>query len=106
MEGYLAGCLFLASNGGVVCFDGEIDLRPAASLTAEALRRKQQTIHDMGLDDEAEDLVITSTHHLHLLRRLPSDVPAYIYLVLDRSRSNPGLAKLELDDAVRSIDRH
>jgi CheY-like chemotaxis protein len=106
MEGYLAGCMFLASNGGVVCFDGEIDLRPAASATAEALRRKQQTIHDMGLDDEAEDLVITSTHHLHLLRRLPSDVPAYIYLVLDRSRSNPGLAKLELDDAVRSFDRH
>lgn len=106
MEGYLAGCMFLASNGGVVCFDGEIDLRPAASVTAEALRRKQQTIHDMGLDDEAEDLVITSTHHLHLLRRLPSDVPAYIYLVLDRSRSNPGLAKLELDDAVRSFDQH
>jgi CheY-like chemotaxis protein len=106
MEGYLAGCMFLASNGGVVCFDGEIDLRPAAGVTAEALRRKQQTIHDMGLDDQAEDLVITSTHHLHLLRRLPSDVPAYIYLVLDRSRSNPGLAKLELDDAVRSFDRH
>lgn len=106
IEGYLAACMFLASNGGVVCFDGSIDLRPAASLTAEAMRRKQKTIDEMGIDDEAEDLLITSTNQYHLLRRLHSEVPAFIYLVLDRSRSNPNMAKLELDHAVRTLDRH
>jgi CheY-like chemotaxis protein len=105
IEGYLAACMFLASNGGVVCFDGSIDLRPATSLTAEAMRRKQKTIDDMGMDDEAEDLLITSTNQYHLLRRLHSEVPAFIYLVLDRSRSNPILAKLALENAVRSLDR-
>ncbi|HKP61971.1 MAG TPA: response regulator [Polyangiales bacterium] len=106
IDGYLAACLFLASNGGVVCFDGSIDLRPAASLTAEAMRRKQKTIDDMGIDDVAEDLLVTSTNQYHLLRRLHSEVPAFIYLVLDRSRANPMLAKLALENAVRSLDRH
>jgi len=101
MDGYLAGCMFLAESGGVVCFDGSIDLRPAASLTAEALRRKQQTITDMGMDDEAEDLLVTCTHHYHLLRRLNSDIPAYIYIVLDRDRTNPTLAMIELEHVVR-----
>ena len=98
--------MFLASNGGVVCFDGSIDLRPAASLTAEAMRRKQKTIDDMGIDDVTEDLLVTSTNQYHLLRRLHSEVPAFIYLVLDRSRANPMLAKLALENAVRSLDRH
>lgn len=104
IEGYLAACMFLASNGGVVCHDGSIDLRPATSLTAEAMKLKQKTIEDMGMDDEAEDLLITCTNQYHLLRRLHSEVPAFIYLVLDRSRSNPILAKLALENAVRSLD--
>jgi hypothetical protein len=106
IEGYVAACMFLASNGGVVCFDGTIDLRPAASLTAEAMRREQKTITDMGIDDEAEDVLLTSTNQYHLLRRLDSEVPAFIYLVLDRNRSNPIMAKLELDNAVRSFGQH
>lgn len=101
LDGYLAGCMFLAESGGVVCFDGSIDLRPAASHTAEALRRKQQTLADMGMDDEAEDLLVTSTHHYHLLRRLHSDIPAFIYVVLDRDRTNPTLAMIELEHVVR-----
>lgn len=103
IEGYVASCLVLWSNGGVVCFDGSIDLRPAAVITAEVMRRKQKTIEDMGIDDEAEDLLITSTNQYHLLRDLHSEVPAFIYIVLDRTRSNPMLAKLALSNAVRSL---
>jgi CheY-like chemotaxis protein len=103
IDGYLGSCMFLAANGGVICFDGNLDLRPAAQHTAEALRRKQQTIVDMGLDDDAEDLIVTSTSQYHLLRRIHTDVPAYIYLVLDRDRSNPHLAMLELEIAERSL---
>jgi hypothetical protein len=106
IDGYLAACMFLASNGGVVCFDGSIDLRPVATLTAETMRRNQKALDDMGLDDETEDVLVTSTTQYHLLRRLHSEVPAFIYLVLDRDRSNPSLAKLELDNVVRSLDGH
>lgn len=104
IDGYLGSCMFLAANGGVICFDGNLDLRPAAQHTAEALRRKQQTIADMGLDDAAEDLIVTSTSQYHLVRRVHSELPAYIYLVLARERSNPHLAMLELEIAERSVN--
>lgn len=103
IEGYVASCLVLSSSGAVVCFDGSIDLRPVAPITADIVRRKQQTISDMGMDDAAEDLLITSTNQYHLIRNLQSDLPAFIYLVLDRARSNPALAKIALSNAVRAL---
>lgn len=103
IDGYLASCVFLADNGEVVCFDGSLDLRPAAHYSAEALRCKQQTISDLGLDDEAQNIILTSTNQYHLLRRVQSEVQAYLYLVLDRHVSNPHMAMLEIEIAQRSL---
>jgi hypothetical protein len=88
----------------VVSYDGELDLRPAARLSAEVIRKSQKTISDMGLDDETEDLLITATSQYHLLRRLHSEVPAFVYLVLDRKLANPSMAKLALASAVRCVE--
>jgi DNA-binding response OmpR family regulator len=104
IDGYVAACLVLSGTGGVLSYDGSLDLRPVARLSAEVIRHNQKTIHDMGLDDEAEDLLITATHQYHLLRRLHSDVPAFVYLVLDRSLANPALAKMALASAVRCVE--
>ena len=104
IDGYVAACLVLSQNGGVLSYDGSLDLRPVARLSAEVLRQNQKTIHDMGLDDEAEDLLITATSQYHLLRRLHSDVPAFVYLVLDRRLANPSLAKMALASAVRGVE--
>lgn len=60
IDGYIAVCLVLSKNGGVLTFDGSIDLRPVAMLTAEMMRQNQKTIIDMGLEDHAEDVLITS----------------------------------------------
>jgi DNA-binding response OmpR family regulator len=104
IDGYVAACLVLSQNGGVLSYDGSLDLRPVARLSAEVIRQNQKTIHDMGLDDEAEDMLITATSQYHLLRRLHSDVPAFVYLVLDRRLANPSLAKMALASAVRCVE--
>jgi DNA-binding response OmpR family regulator len=104
IDGYVAGCLVLSGTGGVLSYDGSLDLRPVARLSAEVIRHNQKTIHDLGLDDEAEDLLITATSQYHLLRRLHSDVPAFVYLVLDRRLANPALAKMALASAVRCVE--
>ncbi len=104
IDGYIAACLVQSESGGVLGYDGELDLRPAAAPTAEALRLKQQSIIAMGLDDAAEDILITSTHQYHLLRFSHSGEPTFVYLVLDRSQANPALAKLALASAVRAVD--
>lgn len=104
IEGYVAACLVLSTNGGVLGWDGDLDLRPVARISAEVLRVNQRTIRQMGLDDETEDMLITGTSQYHLLRTLHSEVPAFVHLVLDRNLTNPVMAKLALASAVRAFD--
>lgn len=103
IDGYIAACLVLEDSGGVLSYDGSLDLRPAARLVAEVIRQRQRLIADLGLDDEAEDVLVTATHQYHLLRSLPSEVPAFVHVVLDRTLANPAMAKLALASAVRSL---
>ncbi len=104
IDGYIAASLVLSKSGGVISYDGRLDLRPVARFVAEVVRCNQRTIVEMGLDDEAEDMLITGTHQYHLLRCLHSEVPAFVHVVLDREATNPVLAKLALASAVRSCD--
>jgi DNA-binding response OmpR family regulator len=101
IEGYIAACVGLSANGGVLGYDGRIDLRPAAPLSAEVLRQSQKMIDDMGLEDQTEDVLFTDTTKFHLLRSLQSDVPAFVHLVLDRKLTTPVMAKIALASAVR-----
>jgi DNA-binding response OmpR family regulator len=104
IEGYVAACVVLSDNGGVLSYDGRLDLRPAAPLSAEVIRQSQKLIVDLGLDDQTEDVLFTDTSQFHLLRSLQSEVPAFVHLVLDRSQTTPVMAKLALASAVRSRD--
>lgn len=104
LDGYIAACVAFSGNGGVITFDGSLDLRPAAVFVAEFIRRSERTVADMGLEDEPEDILITATHQYHLVRSLHTDLPAFVHLVLDRRLANPAMAKLALAHAVRSID--
>lgn len=104
IEGYVAACLIMSANGGVLSCDGELDLRPGAAFVAELLRRSQQTIDDMGLLDEPEDVLITSAGQYHLLRQLRSHVPAFLHLVLDRKSANPAMAKRALAHAMGALE--
>jgi hypothetical protein len=103
IDGYISSCLVLSQSGGVIGHHGALDLRPAATSTAEALRRQAQMITEMGLDDEPEDVMVTLSHQYHLLTSLHSEVPSFVYVVLDRERANPAMAKRALATAVRSL---
>jgi len=101
IDGYVAACLVLADSGGVLRHDGELDLRPAAPIVAELVRRQRETFARLG-DVHEETLVAASTQY-HLLRELRSPVPAFVHLVLDRARANPAMAKHELESAVHEV---
>ena len=104
IDGYMAACIVLSDNGGVLAHDGVIDLRPAASNTAALVRTYLKTIRASVVDDEAEDVLITATTQVHLLRCLQSDAPAFVHLVLDRRLASPAMAKLALAGAVGALD--
>jgi ActR/RegA family two-component response regulator len=104
IDGYMAACIVLSDNGGVLAHDGVIDLRPAASNTAALVRSFMKTIRASVVEDEAEDVLITATTQVHLLRCLQTDAPAFVHLVLDRRLASPAMAKLALAGAVGALD--
>ena len=86
-----SGMLFGAIGGGKY-----LDLDVAAAGNTEVIRAKMRTMESLRLDDSIEDILITLTKQYHLIRLLKnsrSEQGLFLYLVLDRSRSNLALAR-------------
>jgi uncharacterized 2Fe-2S/4Fe-4S cluster protein (DUF4445 family) len=73
-----------------------LDLDVAAAGNTEVIRAKMRTMESLRLDDTIEDVLITLTKQYHLIRLLKnsrSEQGLFLYLVLDRARSNLALAR-------------
>jgi hypothetical protein len=76
-----------------------LDLDLAAAGNTEVVRAKMRTLESLHLNDSVEDILITLTKQYHLIRLLGSADGShnlFLYLVLDRSRSNLALARHHL----------
>jgi len=102
IDGYVAACLVHSDSGKIIAHHGQIDLRPAANLTAALVRHNMNTISALAVNDAAEDVLITATTQYHLLRALDSAAPTFVHVVLDRRIASPAMAKLALATAVRA----
>ncbi|WP_329129591.1 hypothetical protein OG552_03860 [Streptomyces sp. NBC_01476] len=72
----------------------ELDLEIAAAGNTEVVRAKARTLAMLAIDDTIEDILITLGTQYHLIRPLSSSRGSlFLYLALDRSRSNLALAR-------------
>ena len=75
-----------------------LDLDLAAGNT-EVIRAKMRTMASLNLNDTIEDILITLNKQYHLIRLLKSsrnEQGLFLYLVLDRGKSNLALARHNL----------
>jgi hypothetical protein len=76
-----------------------LDLDVAAAGNTEVIRAKMRTMASLQLDDTIEDILITlgtQYHLIRLLRNSRNEQGLFLYLVLDRARSNLALARHSL----------
>lgn len=66
--------------------------------------RAKRTVRDkLGLRDKIEDILITLDTQYHLIRMLHSNENIFLYMALDRSKSNLAMARIELEQIDKGL---
>jgi len=98
IEGCIGACIVDSNSGmtlGSIGGNG-IDLEAAAAGNTEVVRAKRKTMKALNLQDSIEDMLITLGKAYHLIRPLQSNDALFIYLVLDKNKSNLAMARHNL----------
>lgn len=94
IDGFVASALVDTQSGlALATLGAGIDLKLAASGNAEVMRAKRETAKLLGLTDTIKDILITLSGQYHLIRPLACDENLFLYLVLDRQKSDLATAR-------------
>jgi len=105
IEGCIACCIVDSSSGMMLGSSGgsTMNLDVAAAGNTEVVRSKRKTMKALQLSDTIEDMLITLGRQYHLIRPLASNEALFIYIVLDKSRSNLAMARHQLTQIEKSL---
>jgi hypothetical protein len=81
-----------------------LDMELAGAGNTEVVRSKKNIIHDLGLDEEIDDILISLESQYHLIRMCNNHEDVFIYLAIDRSEGNLGLARRSIDKVDEQLE--
>ncbi len=103
-DGAMCTAIVDANSGMVLGQAGTgLDLELAAAGNTEVVRAKLKTMKSLGLNDKIEDILITLGSQYHIIRPVSSKEGLFIYLVLDKSKSNLALARRNCQEVESTL---
>lgn len=80
-----------------------MDMEVAAAGNTEVIRAKMKTAASLNLNDTIEDILISLGKAYHILRPVSRKKGLFLYLVLDRNKSNLALARRKVQDVEAEL---
>ena len=103
-DGAMCAALVDSSSGMILGKIGSgVDLEVAAAGNTEVVRAKMKTMRALGISDIIEDILITLGKQYHIIRPMARKEGLFIYLVLDKAKSNLALARRKAQEVEKDL---
>lgn len=105
IDGAQCAALVDSSSGMMLGNIGSgVDIEVAAAGNTEVVRAKLKTMKALGINDTIEDILITLGSAYHIIRPMVAHEGIFLYVVLDKSRSNLAMARRKVADVEKAIE--
>jgi predicted regulator of Ras-like GTPase activity (Roadblock/LC7/MglB family) len=97
IDGAMVAALVDADSGMILGSAGSgLDIELAAAGNCDVVRAKLKIMKSLNLNDTIEDMLITLGKQYHILRPTEKYEAMFIYVVLEKSKANLGLARRQV----------